>query len=58
VLAKGRETSGMGNLKKELENCESIFGTEGKKNRTGLRQYRRKVRWHRNENYKNEIGNG
>jgi hypothetical protein len=31
VLAKGRETSGMGNLKKELENCESIFGTEGKK---------------------------
>jgi hypothetical protein len=48
----------MGNLKKELENCESIFGTEGKKNRTGLRQYRRKVRWHRNENYKNEIGNG
>jgi hypothetical protein len=48
----------MGNLKKELENCESIFGTEGKKKTRGLRQYRRKVRWHRNENYKNEIGNG
>jgi hypothetical protein len=47
VLAKGRETSGMG-----------IFGTEGKKKTRGLRQYRRKVRWHRNENYKNEIGNG